>query len=185
MFKICKIDEKYSVSETGEVKSLFTGKLLKQSVSKRGYLVVNVRVNGKRRPYPVHKLVAEAYLPVVEGKSHVNHIDGDKLNNHKDNLEWCNDLENKEHAWATGLMKRGQDCSKNGLTEEVVKLICSKLESGMSVGDILKSLPDEPVNRSTILNIRSRRSWKHISINYKWELKTKFRNKKASTLNDQ
>ena len=185
MFKVCNTDNMYMVSREGVVKSLFTGKVLKQSVSKRGYFVVNIRVNGKRRPYGVHQLVADAFVTQVEGKNDVNHKDGNKLNNNDWNLEMCNDDENKDHAWKSGLMKRGEDCSCNGLKESTVRIICDLLQSGSTVATILTTLSGEPINKSTILNIRSYRSWKHISKDYKWELKTKFRNSKASTFNDQ
>lgn len=46
----------------------------------------------------VHRLVAECFIPNTESKQTVNHKDGNKLNNHKDNLEWATVEENSLHA---------------------------------------------------------------------------------------
>jgi hypothetical protein len=67
----------------------------------KGY--VKVRIN--RKDQFVHRLVAIAYLENLENKETVNHIDGNKENNHVNNLEWCTRSENLQHAYDTGLHK--------------------------------------------------------------------------------
>ncbi len=52
----------------------------------------------------VHRIVAKAFLPNPKGKKTVNHKDGNKLNNHVDNLEWASYSENMQHAIKTGLI---------------------------------------------------------------------------------
>ena len=109
----------YEVSNLGRVKSLErtipakskTGtsckrivkeKILKTGKDGHGYYHVNLCVNGKRRFAAIHRLVADAFLPKVEGKNCVNHIDSDFTNNNVENLEWCTSSENNIHGWKHG-----------------------------------------------------------------------------------
>ena len=72
----------------------------KEKVEKCGlYQCVSVR----EKTYSVHRLVAEAFISKIEGKDHVNHIDGNRSNNHVSNLEWVSNHENVAHAWNTGM----------------------------------------------------------------------------------
>ena len=64
-----------------------------------GYIYV--RVNIKK--YALHRLVGLAFIKNVENKLIVNHIDGNKLNNKSDNLEWLTSSENNIHAHKIGL----------------------------------------------------------------------------------
>lgn len=110
----------YAVSNMGRIKSLdrilphkehgtwhIKEKLLRQHKSGSGkhlYLSVMLHVGeGKMVCCKVHRAVAEAFIPRVPGKGAVNHIDGNKQNNRVDNIEWCTDKENTDHAWRTGL----------------------------------------------------------------------------------
>lgn len=90
---------KYQVSNLGNVKSLNynrTGKerILKAGKSGRGYLYVILFKGGKGKPYTVHRLVAEAFIPNPQGLPEVNHISEDKEDNRVSNLEWCSHIDN-------------------------------------------------------------------------------------------
>lgn len=49
--------------------------------------------NGKRKAYTIAKLVATAFISNPENKPKVKHIDGNRMNNRVENLEW---VEHKE-----------------------------------------------------------------------------------------
>jgi hypothetical protein len=94
----CKVERVYS-------KTPFpAGTVLKQVSSDNGYRRVHFRVNSCRQKLvAVHRLVAKAFIPNPENKPQVNHIDGDKGNNHVENLEWVTGSENVKHAIEMGL----------------------------------------------------------------------------------
>jgi len=75
------------------------------SIKSNGYLHVSLRRPGEKQvKATVHRMVAIAFLP-MNGRE-VNHINGNKLNNAVENLEWCSHAENMAHAWDKGLFRR-------------------------------------------------------------------------------
>ena len=68
-----------------------------------GYLIVTLCHEGVRKNKRVHRLLAEAFIPNPQNKAHINHIDGNKLNNCIMNLEWNTPAENANHAIKIGL----------------------------------------------------------------------------------
>lgn len=89
----------YRVSNTGKVYSLLKNKILKGWISLFGYR----RHDIKGKSISTHRLVALTFIPNPENKPHINHKDGNKLNNNVGNLEWCTPKENTEHAIKSGL----------------------------------------------------------------------------------
>jgi hypothetical protein len=53
----------------------------------------------------LHRIIALHLVANPHGKGDVNHKDGNKSNNHPDNLEWVTKGENMQHAWDTGLVQ--------------------------------------------------------------------------------
>lgn len=93
----------YEVSNMGKVKNANNGNTVKPWRQKSGYLNADLHLNGVKKSYRVHRLVAEAFIPNPDGKTEVNHIDGNKENNAVDNLEWATHKENMGHAFDNGL----------------------------------------------------------------------------------
>ena len=65
------------------------------------YMNVGLYANGKRKTHFIHQLVACEWVPNTEDKRCVDHIDGDKLNNHKDNLRFATHTENSRNQKKT------------------------------------------------------------------------------------
>lgn len=77
-------------------------KKLKGSIDRDGYITFRIRENGVKKHLKAHRMMLNAWIGVNEEKS-VNHIDGNKLNNSLENLEWVTTLENNIHAIDNGL----------------------------------------------------------------------------------
>lgn len=92
----------YYVSKCGKVFGC-KGDEMKQETTNRGYKRISLSINGKHERWSVHRLVALLFVPNPEQKLQVNHIDGNKENNHSYNLEWCTASENVQHSFKTGL----------------------------------------------------------------------------------
>jgi len=89
--------ENYQVTEDGQVYNTKTKRYRKHFINPGGYAVVNIMIKAKSRTFQVHRLVAAAFCK-NDGYPVVNHIDGDKLNNHYTNLEWCSHAHNRLHS---------------------------------------------------------------------------------------
>ena len=92
----------YEISSLGKIRNL-QGKVLKTYIQNSGYEQIKINYQGLHIHKSIHRLVAEAFIPNLLNKEYVNHIDGNKLNNTVDNLEWCTNSENILHARKTGL----------------------------------------------------------------------------------
>lgn len=86
-------------------------KKMKLKLGKDGYYQIQLQVNGKSKFVRVHRLIADTFLSNTKTdiKNHVNHIDGNKLNNVVGNLEWVSNEDNIKHAHESGLMENSKD----------------------------------------------------------------------------
>lgn len=96
----------YDVSSNGEIYSHKRNIVMKVQTDGWGYLRVSLLNNGHKITKSVHRLVADAFIKNPLNKPEINHIDGNKLNNRIDNLEWVTRSENEIHAFKTKLNDR-------------------------------------------------------------------------------
>lgn len=141
--------ENFYISNFGNLKNINTGKLRKFSIDKNGYYRVGVKTeSGKTVMIYPHRAVAQRFIPKVENKNLVNHIDGNKLNNLATNLEWCTAKENTQHAFQHNLCNNSY---KRKLTEkenhDIINIYKEKKQSMQQLAENYK------VSKTTIFNI--------------------------------
>lgn len=161
----------YQVSNLGRVKSLKRTKkdtigrvreypeiVLKQMLSEKGYLQVNLYILSRNVPQRVARVVAQSFIPNPENKSQVNHINGIKTDNRVENLEWNTSLENIRHSIVNNLKKtaRGEQSGASKFKDEDIRYI---RESNKIKYHLAK---EYNVCITTITNIKNKITWKHI-----------------------
>ena len=89
---------RYAVTEDGQVINRKTKRVLRQFLNNSGYRRVYITDDtGKQRGQYVHRIVLAAFTPNPEGHSDSHHIDSDKSNNHRLNLQWVTRQQNQLH----------------------------------------------------------------------------------------
>ena len=108
----------YWINELGEVKNRFNK--IKKTVTSLycKYPSIVLEKNNVKKIFMVHRLVAIYFIDNPDNKSQVNHIDKDKSNYKKDNLEWVTPKENMEHHYKNGGVKRNNQTYKNKFGSE-------------------------------------------------------------------
>ena len=180
----------YEVSNFGNIRSLDrtitqtsrwgtdqTYKLYSQLIKPKmvgTYQAVKLNNRGCKNVY-VHRLVAQTFIDNPSKFKEVNHIDGNKLNNKVDNLEWVSRIANQEHSYNMGLSKSGSDSHLAKLTEkDVATIIFLKETSGLSYAEVASLFN---ISGESVSNMCRGLSWKRPLIRerinkYLEELKT-------------
>lgn len=166
------INENYEVSNYGNIRSYCNyhkGKLEKPKYLKpwitKGYLYITI--DGKK--YLLHRLIAQCFLKKQLKHTEVNHKDGNKKNNHIDNLEWVTRCENIKHSYKNGFhkstdyhKKRASEANKGEknhfakLNLKKVKEINLYLQKGLTQKEIAKMYG---VSRELISSIKRKKIW--------------------------
>ena len=176
----------YQISNFGNVRSLdhivlkpntttpvlYLGKPLKLQVGHRGHLRVTLHNSKYKVTRSVAKLVAYHFVPIPKylldqrlskKNLEVNHIDGNKLNNRSDNLEWVTHKGNMAHASSTGLLSTTID-------DQLLERVQQRLQEGYSNVDISK---ETGIPITTVSNIRHGVSPRYRTDKYTWSKRNK------------
>ena len=174
----------YQVSNMGRVRSVdrviackdgsiqkHKGKVLKLSIDTKGYEKVTLSNGNRCDTKRVHRLILETFKPHVNMIDlQVNHIDGNKLNNHLTNLEWLTRRDNMLHAQDIGLIdNRGERSPNATLSETDVLEILQRLDTGELQKEITL---DYGVSQQCVSKINRGLTWRSVKEKYERTRKT-------------
>lgn len=153
-------EKKYVVYPSGNIYNLYGEKII-GCIDRCGYR--HSVFGGKNVNF--HRIIAELFIPNVNHKPCVNHIDGDKLNNRADNLEWCTHSENTIHAYITGLETKrfGEKHHAHKLSENDVIYIRNNYKKRDKIFGAIPLGKMFNVDRTTILDVIKRKTWRHLA----------------------
>ena len=121
----------------GGGKRLVNGKPIKPMICSNGYLELQASVEGKRRIFMIHRLVAQYFIPNPNNLPEVNHKDENPQNNCADNLEWCTPKYNcnygtrNQRCWDKVIKKPVKQLSLDG---KIIKQYISATEAQKCTG---------------------------------------------------
>ena len=119
----------YQASNLGRIKSVsrivkhncggpkkVNERIMKGYINRYGYKRVDLSKKGVNKQFSAHRIIAMTFLG--ESDLVVNHIDGVKLNNHINNLEYVTPQENTAHAVRAGLIKNNSQINEKNIVED-------------------------------------------------------------------
>lgn len=157
----------YIVYSDGNIYSKYFRKMMFQKPTTNiWYKQYSVRKSAKsgrpRKMVLLHRVIAEAFIPNPENLPEVNHKDGNKRNNHIENLEWCSHMENMTHAHSNGLIVnvlRGTKNVHSKFSVVQVQVIKEAIALGFVGFQIARYFK---VNRTSIYRIKSGQHWREL-----------------------
>jgi len=161
----------YFIYEDGSLFSCYTNRfLIPFEIGRKSYpyLAYKLCKDGYEKTEQAHRLVAKAFIPNPLNLETVNHIDGNKFNNHVTNLEWMTQQENKASAFKLGISEawwKAEKHPRSSFTNEEVEEICRMFSQGIKPKDLAKSTS---LLYQKLFRIYNRDNWKEISKNYNW-----------------
>lgn len=111
----------YYINRNGDIYSTHYQRMLKQQISDRGYSIIRISVDGKKRTLRIHQLVAKIFIPNPKGYKEINHKDENKQNNSVDNLEWCT----RSYNMSYGTVKQRILDTKNKNRQKIQKSLAN------------------------------------------------------------
>ena len=151
----------YSVSADGTVINVNTVRQVKPQENNCGYMRVQLCHGIDKPRFFVHRIVAELYLSNPLNLPQVNHLDGNKKNNHVSNLEWCDASRNQKHSFSDLGKKPIRVCGDANGKTKIIKEQIEQARLRRESGELLKDIAAElDVNRKylgALLNGRCNR----------------------------
>jgi hypothetical protein len=132
-------DTEYFLSEDGDVYR--NGSKRAFYLSNKGYNVISIWQYNQCTKWNVHRIVAELYVENPDLKCCVNHIDGNKVNNHHSNLEWVTAQENSHHMLFVLKKNIGDKHVHTGVPDKIVNYLrkCKSVKIKADFGRIAKT----------------------------------------------
>ena len=142
-------------------------RIIKPSLDGSGYLSTMLKGdNGKTVTIKVHRIIAQTFIPSIEGKPEINHKNLIKTDNGVLNLEWVSRRDNILHAYKMNAMSQKGECNSCAtLTDNQVLEIRANYQYGKNCkqGKTKKEIAEEyGTTFSVIKRIVQNRTWKHL-----------------------
>lgn len=96
-WKIINQISDYECSDMGNFRNKNTGRILKQKLNKKGYLKINLKINGKPSSYSCHRIIAKTWIENPDNKPTVDHINRIRSDNRVINLRWATYIEQSKN----------------------------------------------------------------------------------------
>jgi hypothetical protein len=163
MWKPVKHYENYEVSETGQVRSVKSGRILSSYPDKDGYHLVRLSQDGISKTMRLAGMVARAFIPNPQNFPQVNHKDGkQKWNNAASNLEWNTCSQNMQHAVKCGLRVPSEKHHSAKLTWNTVDSIRKRyVKYNNCRGNGPELAAEFGVSLTAIHNVVKGKTWTH------------------------
>ena len=127
------VEYEYEVStKGGKVRNIKTGRIMSEFISNDGYAFVVLSLNGKKKRFSVHRLVATMFIPNPDNLPEVDHIDRNRSNNSVENLRWVSHRDNVLHK---EYGQRRVKCVETGQIFE--SILQASAETGCERGNIV------------------------------------------------
>ena len=154
----------YAITKDGKVWSCNRNKWLKYDKSNKGYLRVTLCKNGKTKHKYIHRLILETYVGKCLKGMECRHLDGNKLNNELDNLQWGTHSDNAQdamrHKTYRTANQNGESNTQCKLTEQEVRMIVYMWKTGLYAQKEIANIYN--ISRRNVSHIVCKRTWKHI-----------------------
>lgn len=173
MKPIANHEQRYSITRQGEVINLANNTALTPIKNPNGYLKVGLADGkGGHTQLSIHVLVAKHFLPNPYDHKQVNHIDGNKENNHMSNLEWVSASQNIQHALETGLRP-------GYMSADDKEMYLKRVFAGEQVKDIAAAINRRPETLHKMLRTTATR----LGLDSQWETQMKENRRVAAIQN--